>query len=163
MCFQNDSIIKIMAQGKKAFVMYCDWENVFEMLTNDEAGKLVKHLFAYVNDKKPALDDRILQVAFEPIKQQIKRDQQKYEDTRKKRVEAGRAGGIKSGESRSGSKQGKANEANASNVKQVKANEAVTVTDTVTGIDIYSFDQFWDDYDKKVGKTEASKKWRRLT
>jgi hypothetical protein len=42
-----------MAENKKAFVAYCDWLESFEELTDEEAGKLAKHLFRYVNDLKP--------------------------------------------------------------------------------------------------------------
>ena len=68
-----------MAQGKLSFLAYCDWEKTFEMLTDEEAGKLIKHLLAYVNDKNPILEDRMLSIIFEPIKQQLKRDLKKYE------------------------------------------------------------------------------------
>lgn len=127
----------MMAENKKSFVAYADWKNVFDMLEDDEAGRLVKHLFSYVNDENPVLDDRILKMAFEPIKLQLKRDLEKYEMVRERRAEAGRVGGKRSGEIR---KQSEANEANASSVKQSEANEAVTdngndtVTVTVTEI-----------------------------
>lgn len=64
-----------MAEDKKSFVGYSDWISTFDMLSNEEAGKLIKHLLAYVNDKNPEdLEDRVLKVAFEPIKNQLKRD-----------------------------------------------------------------------------------------
>ena len=28
--------LKNMAEGKKSFVAYCDWENIFDMLSNEE-------------------------------------------------------------------------------------------------------------------------------
>lgn len=68
-----------MAENKKSFVAYVDWKNVFDMLENEEAGKLIKHLLAYVNDENPEMDDRLIKMAFEPIKAQLKRDLQKYE------------------------------------------------------------------------------------
>jgi hypothetical protein len=125
-----------MADNKKSFVAYVDWKNSFDMLTDTEAGQLVKHLLAYVNDENPELDDRYLKLAFEPIKLQLKRDLQKYEIVKGRRSEAGKKGGLKSGETR---KQIEANEANASSVKQNEANEAgndnvtVNVNDTVNG------------------------------
>jgi hypothetical protein len=117
-----------MAQDKKSFVAYADWTEIFKMLSDEEAGRLIKHLFSYVNDENPVLEDRFLMMAFEPIKLQLKRDLQKYEAVRERRAEAGRKGGVKSGETR---KQTEANEANASFVKQTEANEAVNVTVTV--------------------------------
>lgn len=125
-----------MADNKKSFIAYVDWKTIFDMLSDDEAGKVVKHLFSYVSDENPELDDRILKMAFEPIKLQLKRDLDKYEQVKERRAEAGRKGGLKSGETR---KQTEANEAIASDAKQSEANEAVsdtdngTVTETVNG------------------------------
>lgn len=48
--------------------------HVFEELSDEQAGKLIKHIFEYVNDKNPQLDDQILKVCFAPIKAQLKRD-----------------------------------------------------------------------------------------
>lgn len=42
-----------MAEGKKSFVAYADWNDMFQVLPDDVAGKLIKHIFSYVNDKKP--------------------------------------------------------------------------------------------------------------
>lgn len=139
-----------MAKDKKSFIGYCDWERTFDFLSDEEAGKLIKHFFAYINDKDPILEDRLLQMAFEPIKLQLNRDLSKYEEVKRKRSEAGRQGGLKSGESRgkqsepidSDALSDEANEAFASNAKQNEANEAVTdtvivtVNDTVTDTDI---------------------------
>ncbi len=133
-----------MAEGKKSFVLYADYLSTFELLDNDQAGKLIKHLLQYVNDQNPEFknDELLLKIAFEPIKLQLKRDLKDWEETRHKRSEAGHLGGIKSAESRR-SKQTQANaskikqnQANASKIKPEEANQAVnvnvTVNDTVT-------------------------------
>lgn len=152
-----------MAEGKKSFVAYCDWENIFDMLSNEEAGLMVKHLFAYVNDKNPELEDRILKIAFEPIKLQLKRDLKKYKTIRERRSEAGRKGGEQTASKRTKQKQIKANEANATKCKQTVANQAVTVTvnDTVLSKDnnISDFDkvvQEWYQYKKEKGQSYKS-------
>jgi len=67
------------SKDKKSFVLYNDYEEVFSMLTDEEAGKLIKHILAYVNNKNPSLEDRLLQVTFEPIRLQMGRDAKKYE------------------------------------------------------------------------------------
>jgi hypothetical protein len=84
-----------MAQDKKSFVAYADWKSVFDMLDFEEAGILVKHLFAYVNDEDPELEDRILKIAFEPIKQSLKRDLKKYETTKETKSNSGALGNLK--------------------------------------------------------------------
>lgn len=79
-----------MAENKKSFVGYADWVDTFEMLEDSEAGKLVKHLLRYINDKEPVLDDKLLQIAFNPIKLQLKRDLVKWEGIKVKRSDAGK-------------------------------------------------------------------------
>lgn len=81
-----------MAENKKSIVVYADWETTFEQLSDEEAGRLIKYFFKYVNDKNPETDDRILKIAFEPIKQQLKRDLKKWEKTKEKKSSAGKAG-----------------------------------------------------------------------
>lgn len=116
-----------MADGKKSFVLYCDLIHTVELLDDELAGKLMKHLLQYVNDLDPDTDDILLKVAFEPIKRQLKRDLKDWDATREKRVSAGHLGGLKSAESRR-KKQIEANEASALKLKQTQANEAVNVT-----------------------------------
>jgi hypothetical protein len=125
-----------MAQGKKSFLLYSDLLYTVGKLPDDVAGKLFKLILEYVNDNDPSTDDLILQIAFEPIKQQLKRDLQKWDGIKVNRSESGRLGGIKSGETRR--KQKEANEASALKTKQNEANEAVNVNVNVNVNDINS-------------------------
>lgn len=124
-----------MAEGKKSFVIYCDLISVVEKLSDDDAGKLMKHLLRYVNDMNPEPPNTVIDLVFEPIRLQLKRDLVEWVDTCEKRKIAGSKGGIKSGESRR-KKQTKQELQKRSKTKQNEANEAdtvnVTVTDTVT-------------------------------
>jgi hypothetical protein len=49
----------------------------------------------YVNDENPSTEDLIINLAFTPIKQQLKRDLQKFEQTKVNRSIAGKAGADK--------------------------------------------------------------------
>ena len=73
-----------MAEDKKGFVLYADQKDIFNDLTNEEAGILIKHIFLYVNDENPVLNDRLIDMAFKPIKQQLKRDLVKYESVKER-------------------------------------------------------------------------------
>ena len=84
-----------MAKDKKGFILYADQKALFEQLPNDKAGELIKFIFAYVNDENPVTEDLIINLAFTPIKQQLKRDLIKFEETKEKRSEAGKAGANK--------------------------------------------------------------------
>jgi len=84
-----------MAVGKKSIIIYSDWIELFESLSDDEAGKLVKHFFRYVNDLNPIAPDRLTEISFVQIKQSLKRDLVKWEETRLKRSKGGKASAEK--------------------------------------------------------------------
>lgn len=91
----------------------------------------MKHLLRYVNDHNPEPPNTLIDLVFEPIRLQLKRDLVKWVGVGEKRKISGSKGGIKSGESRR-KKQTKQTLKNRSKAKQNEANEAVTVNDTVT-------------------------------
>jgi len=82
-----------MATGKNKVIVYADWISLFDKLTNEEAGKLIKHFFNYVNDLNPVCEDRLIELLFEPIKATLKRDLQKWEEKTDVNRENGRKGG----------------------------------------------------------------------
>jgi hypothetical protein len=82
-----------MAENKKSFILYADLIHTFNELSDEEAGKLIKHIFSYVNDLEPEINDRLLKIAFEPIKQQLKRDLKRWENFREKQSYNGKKGG----------------------------------------------------------------------
>lgn len=83
----------LMAENKKKIIVYADWLDMFEAMTDDEAGRLIKHFFRYVNDKNPIAPDRVTELVFEPIKAVLKRNLKHWEN----RVEQNRNNGIKGG------------------------------------------------------------------
>lgn len=82
-----------MANNKKSFVLYCDLIATVDHLPDKKAGELFKHILKYVNDENPISKDLIVRIAFEPIKQQLKRDLKKYEKRRSASAENGKLGG----------------------------------------------------------------------
>jgi len=113
-----------MAENKKGFVLYADQKIIFEELTDEEAGILIKHVFKYVNDENPILENRIITMAFNPIKLQLKRDLKRWESIRLKRSEAGK----KSAESRQQNQQVLTS---VESVEQVLTKSTVIVNDNV--------------------------------
>lgn len=79
-----------MAENKKSFILYCDQKGIWDKLSDEQAGKLIKHVLSYVNDENPVTDDFIIELAFESIKQQLKRDLKKWENQYNQRVLAGK-------------------------------------------------------------------------
>jgi hypothetical protein len=84
-----------MAENKKGVIVYADWIDKFEGLTDEEAGKLIKHFFRYVNDLNPEAPDRITKLLFIDIKNTLKRDLKKYENKKEERSNAGKLGNLK--------------------------------------------------------------------
>ena len=111
-----------MAENKKSFLLYCDLLHTVKKLNDEQAGKLFKHVLEYVNDLNPETEDILLQVCFEPIRQSLKRDLQKYEKIREKKREAGKIGATKRWQ----------NMADAKSVKSDIAKIAVSVSDSVS-------------------------------
>lgn len=84
--------------GKKSFILYNEWSLIFNMLTDQQAGHLIKLIYAFVNDDTLPEYELLVKVAFEPIRQCIIRDQEKWALFRKKQAENGRKGGRPSNE-----------------------------------------------------------------
>jgi hypothetical protein len=148
-----------MAKDKKSIIIYCDLIHTVNELSDEEAGKVFKHLLSYVNDLNPEPPDRLTQIVFEPIKQQLKRDLRTWENKKGSRSIAGKIGGLASAEARIKQKQANVefalkNQAKASKANDVQANQAVSVTDnvnvnvtaTVNEIDIKRKETFFSDF-----------------
>ena len=79
-----------MAEGKKSFIAYSDWKATFDELSDEDAGRLIKHIFAYVNDENPVTDNVLIRVAFAQFKQTLKRDLVKWNEQLQQRRDAGK-------------------------------------------------------------------------
>ena len=112
-----------MAQDKKGFILYADQKELFQQLPDAKAGELIKHIFQYVNDENPISDDLIINLAFTPIKQQLKRDLLKFEEAKKQRSEAGKRSAALRKEQRSST--------NPTSVESRSTKSTVTVNDKV--------------------------------
>ena len=127
-----------MSDDKKSFVVYTGIKETLDELTDEQVAALFRGMVDYQLTGVDPEFSGTLKFAFIPIRQQMDRDNTKWERKKAVRAEAGRQGGIRSGEVRRAKAQAEANEANASQSKQNEANEAneaVTVTGTVTVTD----------------------------
>lgn len=66
----------------KAFLTYFDSEVMYKMLSDEEAGKLIKAMFRYCKDKEEILtiEDGTPYAYFAVLKQQFDRDKAKYDE-----------------------------------------------------------------------------------
>ena len=72
------------------FVLYCDWEDVINDLTDEEAGRLFKAIFAYVNNGIVNHFDKGtgISIAYKTMCKQIDVNRKKYEQVVEKRRNA---------------------------------------------------------------------------
>ena len=82
-----------MAENKKSFILYCDLIHTIEKMPPEKAGELFVHILKYVNDLDPVTEDLIVNLTFEPIKQQLKRDLKKWDNFIEKQRVNGALGG----------------------------------------------------------------------
>ena len=121
-----------MTDEKNSFVVYTDIKETLDELTDEQVAALFRGM---VNYQLTGVDPNFsgtLKFAFIPIRQQMDRDNTKWEQVKQKRAASGRQGGIRSGEVRR--EKAEANEAIASNKltdniinEANEANEAVNV------------------------------------
>lgn len=79
--------------ARNSFVMYTDYYEHLEDLTDDEVGQLTRHIFQYAMGNEVNIENRVVKMTFSFIRQQMDRDKEKYESTCQKRAEAGALGG----------------------------------------------------------------------
>ena len=80
-----------MAKDKKTVQFYADWYETFKALDNETAGKLIKHMFSFVNDEDPVSEDQLINLLFIPFKATFERDLVKWKAMVEKRSNAGKA------------------------------------------------------------------------
>lgn len=107
---------------KDSFVLYNSYYDLIEDLNMEQRGLLLTAILEHARGENQPVLDPIVKIAYRVIAAQLDRDRKKWEETCAKRAEAGKRGGIASGQSRRQSKQNEASEANASNAKQNEAN-----------------------------------------
>jgi len=151
-----------MADNKKSFVLYCDIIKTVEILPNETAGELFKHLLSYVNDEEPQTDNMLVKLAFEPIKQQLKRDLEKWEEIKVKRSEAGKRSAAK----RNKNQQNQQVLTSVESVEQTPTNPTVNDNVNVTvNVNVNDIEYIYSLYPSKcpvqnrsLGKTAKNKK-----
>jgi uncharacterized phage protein (TIGR02220 family) len=84
-----------MAEDKKSFLLYADLIHTVKKLKKEDAGELLIHILEYVNDLNPTTENYIVEITFEPIKQQLKRDLVKYESKIVGQSNAGKLGNLR--------------------------------------------------------------------
>lgn len=64
---------------KDSFILFLEQEQTVDLLSDEQAGKLFKALYDMVRGEKISFDDKLLNMAFIPIRQSIERNIEKYQ------------------------------------------------------------------------------------
>lgn len=148
-----------MSEGKKGFVLYVDQRGIFKKLTDDQAGKLIKHVFSYVSDENPE-GDFITELAFESIMQQLKRDLKKYEKSANRSRENGKLGGRPKEPRKPSGLIDNPNEPRKPVTDTVTVTDTVNVTVNVNEYIITEICNFaWSLFPKDIRPKEKNEKW----
>lgn len=157
-------------------------------MPREKAGDLFMHILEYVNDMDPTTDDLIIQLTFEPVKQQLKRDLEAWENELDKKSSGGKIGNLKRwhkdiykqvirGKISLEDAVKMADNSKISHTDTIQSDTehipsvpigsvavTVNVNDTVINNTVLDFDSFWDLYDKKVGdKTKLKTKFNTIS
>lgn len=157
---------------KKSFILYLDYKQHFDLLTNEQKGILINALFDFAeNGESQTFEDKTVEMAFSFISLQIKRDSEKYEEICEKRRIAGQKGGAPKGNSNA-SKQAKGCLNKQKQTKQPDTdNDTDNENDNDTDNEINKstdkplierdFEECWKIYPKKQGKKKAFEAYKR--
>lgn len=79
---------------KKSFVIRHENAEQFDMLTDEQLGKLFRAMYRFSESRvEPSFEDPMLKMLFSIVRGQIERDAVKYEETCRNRAESGKKGG----------------------------------------------------------------------
>ena len=78
---------------KNSFLIYLDYEEHFNLLTDEQIGQLIRAIIKYEKSGEMPELDGMLKMAFSFIKTQLDRDREKYNKKCEKNKENGRRGG----------------------------------------------------------------------
>lgn len=78
---------------KASFLIYLDYQEQFELLSDEQAGQLIKAIIKYEKTGKIVELDGMVKMAFSFIKTQLDRDRQKYRTKCEKNRENAKKGG----------------------------------------------------------------------
>ena len=119
-----------MTDKKKSFVLYHDYQQHFQLLTDEQLGQLIRAIFAYeATGKLPELKDAALKMCFSFVKNQLDRDREAYEA----RCQANRENGVRGGRPKNPTKPNKTEKTERFSEKPKKPdNDTDTENDNVT-------------------------------
>lgn len=117
---------------KDGFILHSSAKEIIENLNPEQVKTLMLAMLAHNDGEELPEMDAVVKMAFIPMRQQMDRENEKYQETCRKRAEAGASGGAVKQSNAAKSKQSQAKKAIATKSKQTVANQADKDTETDT-------------------------------
>lgn len=86
-------VIRRYIEMKDSFILYTEQKAVIDKLTDEQAGKIIKAIYEYVETEKMPKLDSMLDIIIIPFKQNLDRNREKYNKISEIRAKAGAKGG----------------------------------------------------------------------
>lgn len=158
---------------KSGFLLYADWEEQVGLLSDEDAGKLFKALFAYERTRESGDLPPVAAMAFAFMRKELDRNRKAYEEKCQKLRQNGSQGGRpRRGEEEEKPKLSPENQKEPNGFSENHlGGDTDTVTDTVTDTEKDKrslrahdgFHRFWQLYPKQTGGREARTAWEALS
>lgn len=154
---------------KDSFILYIEHKEIFKMLTDEEAGKLIKVIFEYEDTGQVDGLDKSLMLAFFPIKNTLDRNREKYNNVVERNKRNIEKRWEKENTKNTTGKTGKKENTKNTDNEHEHDNEYVNDNNNIYGQSTRSkpgqstdwenkFNEFYSLYPKKVKKQQV-KKW----
>lgn len=79
---------------KKSFVMYNEWQPLFTNITDEQAGQLIKAVYAYQFGEESPPEEPLLNSVYQMMRGRFETDAEKYKEVCEKRKLNGQKGGL---------------------------------------------------------------------
>ena len=79
---------------KKSFVMYNEWQPLFANITDEQAGQLIKAVYAYQFGEESPPEEPLLNSVYQMMRGRFETDAEKYKEVCEKRKLNGQKGGL---------------------------------------------------------------------
>lgn len=133
---------------KDSFILYTEQKEVIDKLSDEQAGKLIKAIYKYVETEKMPELDKLLDIVIIPFKQNLDRNKEKYNKISEIRAKAGAKGGKQKKQ-----KQTKEINCNDNVNENVNENDNVNVNDNdkVSDSCVDGLQKIIDFYNENIG------------